>query len=672
MKKPLLASVILLMFLIPSLLSAQQAPDEINAHIIQKIDRAKAARLFEKGLLKAPDPTLNQGQFDVLHYTLDMAINDSTQYLAGTVTITLKSLADDLQSVDINADPILSISSMAQPGLGGAPWSRSGDVLSVELAEALFCGDTTSIEIDFGGYAADAPNPGIFFRNYEGMPVIYSLSEPWSARSWWPCKDYPDDKATFDLYFSVPSYLTAASNGDYLGYTEEVHWGRTFRRYAWRENNQMATYLASISAGDYVRLDDYWEYAPGESMLITDYVQPSKVAAAEEDLDIAVPALDFLSSIYGLYPFHQEKYGVALCNIGGGMEHQTLTSYGIGMVRGDHYYDWIYIHELGHQWFGNLITCEGWEDIWLNEGWASYTEALWFEHLGGSPALKSNMLKKDTQSSWNGPVYRDPGVNDPNYFFDLVVYHKAAWILHMFRHIAGDAAFFDMIQGYTSDARFRFSTANTEQFIQVCEDCYGGPLDWFFDPWLHRTDRPDYNWSWKCYAQGLDTLLSIGVTQQQSYPYTMPVDFRITTAYGKSDTTLWIDQREESFLIPVGTAVTSVELDPDAWVLCYKSGGVTDTNLPPVTYLSQNYPNPFNPATTIEFGIEEPTKVKITVYDAAGRLVKILADRVYSAGSHRVTWNGTGSKGNRMSSGLYFYRMESGNAVITKKMVLLR
>ncbi|MCD6379327.1 T9SS type A sorting domain-containing protein [bacterium] len=667
-------SVLFLLFLIivPSVSAAQTPFEEIHGDILRKMDVLRALPLFKRDSLKAPQPTPVQGQFDVTHYTLDIAFNDLTESVEGTVTITLESLIDSLSSVDINADIVLTISSLVQIGYGSLPWSRNGDVISIPLPSKLASGEKTSIEIEYGGNPLTAVNPGLFFRSYDGKPVIYNLSEPWSARTWWPCKDYPDDKALFDIYLSVPSDLFATSNGSYIDYTDETNWGRPYKRYHWRENYQMTTYLASISATEYVCLEDTFVYAPGETMTVTNYVPPSKVAAAEEDLNIGVPALEFLSSIYGLYPFVEEKYGVVLNNIGGGMEHQTLTSYGIGFVRGDHYYDWIYVHELGHQWFGDCISCENWTHIWLNEGWASYTEALWMEHIYGASALKSYMEGKDDPGTWNGPVLRDPDNTNPWYYFDPVVYDKAAWIIHMFRHIAGDSTFFDMIKGYTSDPRFRYSHANTDDFTGVCEDYYGSSLDWFFDPWLTREDRPIYSWSWNSYPRGVDTLLSIGVTQTQGYPYTMPVDFRITTTSGQVDTVLWVDKHEESFLLSMGNTTIDVELDPDHWILCDKSNIPTDADLPAITFLEQNYPNPFNPVTTIRFGLEEPARVSIAVFDVRGRFIATLTNRSYSAGESEVTWDGTNLSGRDVSSGLYFYRLTAGDIRITKKMILLR
>jgi len=667
-------SLIMLIILLPSIISAQSRYHESHRSILRKSDYMRALYSSPGRMPAAPDPTDNQSYFDVTHYVMDITFDDTSAFVSGTVTISLKSLVSGLDTVDVNADKALSIigvqSAMGDP----LSYSIYGDVVSIELDTTLAEGDSIDIEIDYDGYPETAGNSGLSFDSYDGSPLIWSLSEPWSARTWWPCKDYPDDKATFDIYFSVPSELFAASNGDYRGYTSEMVGGRPFKKYHWVESYPMTTYLASISAGDYTIMEEYWEYAPGESMLVQNFVPPSKLAAAEEDLNIAIPALDFLSSIYGLYPFVDEKYGVALCNIGGGMEHQTLTSYGLGLVRGDHYYDWIYVHELGHQWFGDCISPESWEHIWLNEGWASYTEALWEEHLGGGSGLQAWMASQDNPYYWDGPILRDPDNDNPWYYFNSVVYDKASWVIHMFRHIAGDSTFFAMIPAYTSDPRYRHSDINTEEFIQLCEDHYGAELGWFFDPWLTREDRPSYRWSWHTYPSQGDTVLSIGVTQTQTPPYTMPVDFRINTTAGAIDTVLWVDEHQESFLISTGNSVQSVELDPENWILCYKTE-ITDDSFSPVpdiASLEQNFPNPFNPSTRIRFSIPETGPVNLSVFDIEGRLVDTITDREFRAGTHTVTWNGTNRAGRKVSSGIYLYRLKTARKSLNRKMVLIR
>jgi len=659
-------------FLLSTSSFAQSPFEKIHGDILRKMEVQRAMKVFGPPGLLAPQPTALQLEFDAVHYTLDIAVNPSSYLVEGTVEITLKSLIDSLTSVELDADDVLTVTGVTRGGTTALSWTHSNDLLQINLDEPLAADSMVVLEISYNGNPTDAEHPGLFFSSQNSVAMIYSLSEPWSARTWWPCKDYPDDKATFDLYLSVPSDLVAASNGDYLGFTEETRWGEPYRKYHWRENYPMTTYLASIAATNYTTLTDHFVYAPDETMLVKHYIYPSLVTEASIDLDITVPALEFFSSIFGLYPFVEEKYGVALCNFGGGMEHQTLTSYGAGLIRGDHYYDWVYVHEMAHQWFGDLITCKDWTHIWLNEGFASYAEALWFEHLEGKAKLKSYMEGKDHPERWNGPILRDPDSDNPWYYFDNVVYDKAAWVLHMLRHVVSDSTFFDILQSYTSDPRFRCGAAETEDFVSVCEENYGAPLDWFFDEWLTRTDRLSYKWNYSSYTFGDRTNVTIAVEQLQADLYTMPVDFRITTGTAVVDTTFWIDERYEEHHIYVDGVVQDVQFDPEHWILCDVTKVDTGTMTPNAAFLCQNYPNPFNPSTSIRFGLDRDEEVELAVFDAGGRLVKTILRGKVNVGIHEVKWDGTDEKGMAVASGIYFLRLKTQSDDITRKMVLIR
>jgi aminopeptidase N len=658
---------------IPASVAAQSPFEEIHGDILGKLERMKARRASLPNPLLAPQPTPNQLLFDVLHYTIDVAIEPATRIIEGSVTMRITPVSGILGAVEIDADDVLTISGVRRAVGDTLSWARSAGLVTVDLPPAVSVGDTIDIEILYSGTPALSADPGLFFTSAAGYPLIYSLSEPWSARAWWPCKDYPDDKATFDLYLSVPTPLMAASNGTYLGYEDETRWSSPYRRYHWREDYPMSTYLASITASYYVRIDDYFVYAPGDTMPVTHYVYPVLEAKARTDFDITVPALTFFSETFGLYPFINEKYGVALCSIGGGMEHQTLTSYGSSLVRGDHYYDWIFVHEMSHMWFGDMITCRSWVHIWLNEGFASYSEALWFEYLQGSDKLRSYMESKDVPSRWNGPVLRDPDNMSPDYYFDNVVYNKAAWVLHMLRHVVGDGAFFQILKDYCADPRYRFSTAETNDFKAICEAEYGSPLSWFFDEWLTRTDRLDYRWSAHSYRLNDAFNLTIVVDQAQVEPYAMPVDFTVTTAGGALDTVLWVDEAHEEFHITLADSALDVALDPDHWILCSKTElAPADAVVPSAVSLDQNYPNPFNPRTVIRFRIDEPSRVLLQIFDARGTLVITLVDRAQTVGSHEIAWNGTNERGEALPSGIYFCRLKTDTREISRKMVLVR
>ena len=652
---------------------AQSPFEEIHGDILRKMDvrKARSSPAFQP--LLAPQPTPNQLLYDVIHYTLDVAINPTAKLIEGRVRARITPLAGTLTFIDLDADDALTISGVRKAAGDTLEWARSSGLITAYILPGLAAGDTIDIEILYTGAPALAAPPGLFFNFAAGYPIIYSLSEPWSARGWWPCKDYPDDKATFDLYFSVPTPLFATSNGTYLGYVDETRWESPYRRYHWREDYPMTTYLASVTAANYVRIDDDFVYAPGDTMPVTHYVYPALEAMARIDFSITVPALSFFSQTFGLYPFIAEKYGVALCPIGGGMEHQTLTSYGKTLVRGDHSYDWVFVHEMAHMWFGDMITCRDWRHVWLNEGFASYSEALWFEHIEGPGKLRTYMESEDHPSRWSGPVLRDPDVTSWEYYFDNVVYDKGSWVLHMLRRVVGDGAFFDILKDYCADPRYRFSAAETDDFRALCEARYGSSLQWFFDEWLTREDRLDYRWSSKSYRLNDVFNLTIVVDQVQLALYTMPVDFRITTAAGTIDTVFWVDDRHEEFHVMLADSALAVQFDPDHWILCDKtvlapSGAV----VPSAVYLEQNFPNPFNPRTVIRFGVSDPSSVLLQIFDVRGSLVKTLIDRVQGAGTFDAAWDGTDDRGEALPSGIYFCRLRTPTRDISRKMILVR
>ncbi|MBD3423540.1 MAG: hypothetical protein GF417_03755, partial [Candidatus Latescibacteria bacterium] len=183
---------LLLILLVPSLISAQSRYREAHRSILHKMDMMRALQASPGKGPAAPDPTDNQDYFDIYHYSIDIAFNDSTSYVAGTVTASLVSLMPGLSSLDMNADPVLTIDGVHAAGQGTLSYSRSGDVVSIDLASPLSEGDSLDIVIDYGGYPGGADNVGLHFDSYNGSSLIWSLSEPWSARSWWPCKDYPE------------------------------------------------------------------------------------------------------------------------------------------------------------------------------------------------------------------------------------------------------------------------------------------------------------------------------------------------------------------------------------------------------------------------------------------------------------------------------------------------
>ena len=258
-----------------------------------------------------------------------------------------------------------------------------------------------------------------------------------------------------------------------------------------------------------------------------------------------------------------EKYGMYEFPFNGGMEHQTNTGQGT-------FNESVTAHELGHQWWGDMVTCKTWHDIWLNEGFATYSEAIWFENKPGSsglPALHAHMATR-RPGSVNGTVYCST-VTDPNRIFSSdFSYRKAGWVLHMLRKAVGDQTFFDILAEHR--ARHEYSAATTADFIQTASDVAGQDLSWFFNPWIYQPGAPTYQYGWQAATIGGQPYLRLRIrqTQSASYPlFPMPIEVRVSTTGGTQTFTVFNDAATEHFLLPLAAAATGVTLDPDNWIL---------------------------------------------------------------------------------------------------------
>ncbi|HYD02121.1 MAG TPA: M1 family aminopeptidase, partial [Phycisphaerales bacterium] len=288
--------------------------------------------------------------------------------------------------------------------------------------------------------------------------------------------------------------------------------------------------------------------------------------------------LTTLSDKFGPYPFSAEKYGIYQFAFGGGMEHQTMT----GQGGGNPSEQFLTAHELGHQWWGDSVTCATWHDIWLNEGFATYSEAIWREFrppgIGpiGLEGLQGLMAARRPQSV-NGSVYCFDISSESRIFSSSFSYNKGAWALHMLRHVMGDGAFFQALRDHR--AANLYSTATTAQFQAVCEAVHGSSLDWFFQPWVYGIGAPTYQYAGRTVTVNGRSFLEVFIEQVQTtaWPtFTMPLDVRATIGGAPVTVVARNDARREHLLLPVPPgAVSDVLLDPDAWVLTVQSGTST-------------------------------------------------------------------------------------------------
>jgi len=608
-----------------------------------------------------------QSGFDVLHYEINWEIDPAEKRISGRVTATCRMIDPHADSLAFNLYDNMTVQEVTAGGLPAA-FTHANDLVIVSRPEQPFPGDTLDITITYAGRPDSTGRFNPFsFRTHGngGAPTVYSISAPYYAGTWWPCKDVPDDKATADIRITVPDTLVAASNGKLL---EIVPLGNGKHRYEWEESYPISTYLISVAVSNYVVFSDYYRYGAADSMEVVYFVYPEDALEARQDFAVTVSLIELYSSIFGTYPFLLEKYGMAEANWGGlAMEHQTCTTYGSSFITGTNSNDRIIAHELAHQWWGDLVTVADWRHIWLNEGFATYSEALWLESTEGIPAYRDYMMSRDRRSGFAGSIY------DPEDLYNLTVYWKGAWVLHMLRHIMGDDPFFQALLRYRNE--HAYGNAVTEDFRSSCESVHGNSLEWFFAQWIYGTGRPHYSYSWTQYEMGGAHYVGVEVKQiQQDQIFRMPVDLRL---YGAGwDTTVVVDviSREKHFTLPSPGPVDSLVLDPDGWILKRLERPSFTSDLGRVPSLWLTYPNPFNFSTGMRIVLHIPWegRIGLEVFDVSGARIKTIYKGRLSAEPGEFAWDGTDDNGSRVSSGVYFMKLTSPQGTFTRKVLIVK
>ena len=360
-----------------------QMPSTAGDEPLDGCSRVKAARaqFSEKAealrLKSSSDPLT--GQTDVLHYRLDIEVDPDSEYLNGSNTMTITTLVDDVSVFHFWLHSALSITAVEVEG-EAVEWRRlDTEVIEVSLGRTFVRAQTFQLKVDYEGSPVGAGWMSIAFESHRGTPVVSTLSEPWYSYTWWPVKEDSRDKATGELLITVPSELTVVSNG-VLADVDNLSGGR--RRFHWSTDYPMSPYLFAFSATQYDTFGDYFHH-DGGSMPVEFYVYPDSDTAGNRALwRLSVDMLGTFGDLFGLYPFIDEKYSIYEFPFGGGMEHQTATGQG-------GFWESLTSHELAHQWWGDMVTCATWKDIWLNEGFATYAEALWLEHKSGTSDLSA-------------------------------------------------------------------------------------------------------------------------------------------------------------------------------------------------------------------------------------------------------------------------------------------
>jgi aminopeptidase N len=513
---------------------------------------------------------------DVLHYDIDIALNPTAQTIGGTVTMRFRATAS-LSVVKMRLYRNLKVTALKVDGQAAASTKRKRDDIQFNLNPAAAEGSEHEVSVSYGGTPTwdNQFLGGVIFATHGSTTVAATESEPFAAYRWWPLVEDVSDKFTFDMRLTVPGGTVGVSNGVLRNHTRN---GDGTETYEWHEGYPIATYLVCANVTNYALFTDTYTSLDGSTVMPLDhYVYPEDLAAAQTNFATIPQMIAFYGGIAGDYPFLAEKFGQVEVPYPG-MEHQTITAVHQSWVTGDSGYSpgdatLMYAHELAHHWWGDDVTCGTWHDVWLNEGFGTYFEALWWGHtkdLSEGQAFRAYDLDGAYGGYLKGTVYT---LNENKPFADeMRIYYKGAWALHMLKKVMGEGPFYQALRAYR--AAHHYGTATTADFQAACEGVYGQSLGWFFDEWIYTPYRPIYHVAFA--TSGGSCTVTLQQLQKHKIAnratgadtYIMPVDISLHFADGTSEThTVRNDARTQTFTFPVSRAVQGAGLDEDGWLL---------------------------------------------------------------------------------------------------------
>jgi len=612
--------------------------------------------------------TLNQNQekIDIKFYELNLDIDFNSSRIRGSVTVNgvIGNIYPDFIELDLYDN--MTVDSILQNNIPTL-YLHENDMLKIPISDITLNDENLfSLTIFYQGTPDHCGAGGFKFDEHQNIGHVWTLSEAYCARSWWPCKDDPSDKAdSVNIIISVPTepaYIVASN-----GLLSSTTINNNKKTYFWKERYPITTYLVSLAIYPYTKwVDQYVSPISSDTMLIEHYVFPDRYEASYPNYSLTKDMLSFFSELFGEYPFISEKYGHADFTWGGGMEHQTLSSMGSFSQN-------LMVHELGHSWWGNLITCKTFNDIWLNEGFARYCQALWAEHMYGREAYFDFMNNHAYYGA--GTIYVENPSSNSQIFSAGLSYNKASWVLHMLRHKVGETMFFDILKSYASNDSLSYNAASTSDFQKVCEDISGLDFEQFFQQWIYGEKYPKYELSWWHEGNGI---YNVKIDQVQSYNFfSMPIDLKFSGSAGPMlvDTTIVIENNNSSQLYEFSGfnfLVENVMLDPENWILKEATYSVNeiDNILPDRVEVEKAFPNPFNSKVKLSFYINPQfgdTHVNVNIFDLRGKIVESLIDNEFIPGYHTTFWNANGK-----SSGVYFIQLATDNYIDSQKILFLK
>ncbi|TSA28104.1 MAG: T9SS C-terminal target domain-containing protein [Bacteroidetes bacterium] len=605
--------------------------------------------------------------YDVLQYKLevDLYANYTTPYpktFTATEFITFR-VDSTLHLIKLNAiSTSLEVDSV---GMAATSFTHDGDTLTLQLDQTYNPGAIVEVKVSYRHL--NVADQGLYVSN----GFVFTDFPPEGARKVLPCWDRPSDKAKWDFTARVPVGVRLGSTGYLADSTivADTLW------YHWVSDNPVATYLITWTSYTNWNINiSYWNniYDPSDSIPIWLYKKPTEnITSALEKIPLMT---DLYADKFGPYPFSKIGFATITTFPWAGMENQTMVN-----LKPNGYSDEPLIaHEHSHMWFGDLITCGTWADIWLNEGFATYCAQLWLENQSGYFAYKNKMnsLANNYLSSNPGwPIYNpDWAIHTPsaNALYNVAIsYNKGACVLFQLRYVLGDSLFFAVLNAYATDTNFSYKNAVTEDFVAVTNAVTGEDYTWFFNEWVYAPNHPYYENVWEREDLGggqFRISLEMNQTQTNTVFFKMPIEVQVDFNDG-TDTivTGWNDTNPQILEWTFDKYPSNVIFDPYRNILLKLGTTIVGTREPEESgfLLRQNNPNPFRDQTTITYSVPSEELVSINLLDNTGKIILTPVYEVHQPGEYFIIVSGK-----QLPAGIYFCRLEAGTTVRTIKLII--
>ena len=595
--------------------------------------------------------------YDVKFYGLDVEVDTTSDFISGNTTILVSVENSPMSTLVFELFQMLEVEKIIVNG-EEVSFSHEGDEVIIPISEPVDTGELVLTQIFYAGQTGE----GMVTETDKewDIPVTFTLSEPFYAKDWFPCKEKLEDKADSVHVFITTDYgLKAASNGILTGTTYFPN-GKV--RHEWKSNYPIAFYLISIAVADYI---DYSIEAHidgiAHPILIQNYIynRPLCLDTYKDQIDATVQIMDVFCELFGPYPFAAEKYGHYLWPWGGGMEHQTMT--GIGSFNFS-----LVAHELGHSWFGDYVTCATWQDIWINEGFATYAANLATERL-------ANDYASGERAYWFGRALNEPGGsvyvpvieadNDPRIFNGNLSYGKGMALVHMIRfELKDDVIFFQSLRKFIT--RYANNVATGLDFKEVLEETTGRDFTDFFNQWYFGAGYPIFELNWE--QQGTDlTLRSIQTTSSEiTTLFRTSMEYKIYYSGGDTTVRVFHGVNEETYQFFIPHNVDSIQIDPNDEILNMVSGIEGEPIKKGNGSHFHLYPNPTQGNLSIQLPEGSKERVTLKVYNGSGQLV---LSRLVEG---RDPFTDFTVNMQELAPGLYFIKVDNGTSSELKKILL--